>query len=258
MSEDRLRTWTIGIAFLLVGTLGAFLLGQVVANLLLVPARLTRAHVRRAPGLVGVELEQARERARGVEAGLDVLGIAHGADVDSGEVLFQFPPEGMPLEPGKPVEVIVSAGAGVKRVPDLAGFTRASAVRVLRTAGISVGGSLAVSGEGFEKGTVVRSSPPAGTPVAEGDSVVLLVSRGESVVEVPNLIGETAEEAAKLLHAVQLEVGETTFGGSGAGGAASAEPVVVGQDPAAGALAPAGAPVDLRLDQAPGSGGETE
>jgi beta-lactam-binding protein with PASTA domain len=96
---------------------------------------------------------------------------------------------------------------------------------------------------------VVDTDPPAGAVLESGDSVLVSVSRGGDIVEVPSLIGKTLEEAGTLLRGVQLEIGETTFAeesGTGTGDA-----VVVGQDPPSGGLARSGTAVNVRLGQAP-------
>lgn len=245
MNQERARTWAVGLGLLLLGTLGAWALGREAADLLLLPATLTRENRPEVPDLVGEELEEARRRAEGAGTALDVLGIAYGDDVDSGEVLVQFPPEGFALEEGRPIEVLVGAGPGRRRIPDLAGLPEASARALLRQAGIPVRGLREVEESGFERGVVAASEPPAGAPLAPDDSVVLAISRGSATVEVPSVIGMPAAEAAATLERAQLRAGEATSAqGDREEGA---EAVVVEQDPPAGGLARAGSPVALRL-----------
>ncbi len=60
MNQERARTWAVGLGLLLLGTLGAWALGREAADLLLLPATLTRESRPEVPDLVGEELEGAR------------------------------------------------------------------------------------------------------------------------------------------------------------------------------------------------------
>ena len=248
MKGARARIWTVGVALLAMATVGAFVLGHMAADVLLLPATLTREGRREVPDLVGRSVESARERAEDAGSAVDLLGLAYSAERDSGEVLFQYPLAGMPLEPGQPVEVVVSAGRGGRRVPDVRELSERSAREVLQVAGIPVAGVAPVAEEGFEEGMVVSTEPPAGARVARGDSVVLRVNRGVAIVEVPELIGKRQEEAGEILQDANLRVGRTTFEEQEPAGSV----IVLRQDPPAGGLARAGAAVDLHLGSAPG------
>jgi serine/threonine-protein kinase len=249
----RLGTWAIGVSLLIVGTFGAYLLGRLAAHTLLLPAGLSRPSLGQAPDLVGKSLDEARRDVEETSGGLDVLGVAYASEVDSGKVLFQYPPEGLPLEPGKPIEVLVSAGPGRRRMPDLTGLPEKAAVALLARAGVAAPRVATVAEPGMEQGAVASTQPEAGAALAAGDSVLVNVSRGGDVIEVPNLAGKTPEEAALILEGAQLSVGKTTFTeDEGSPGGL----VVVGQDPPAGGLATSGSAVNLRLGRSAGNGEE--
>jgi serine/threonine-protein kinase len=234
---------------LAIGTGGAYALGRLAATSLLLPGGLSGSSVEQAPNLVGRDLDEARRKTEGVAGGLDVLGEAYAGEVDSGKVLFQYPPDGLPLEPGKPIEVIVSAGPGARRMPDVAGLPQSSALELLGQAGVKTPHVVTVAEPGAEQGSVVFTEPPAGAPLAETDSVVVGVSRGGNIIEVPNLAGKTPEEAGIILQGAQLRIGETAFA---EGEDSPGELVVVGQDPPAGGLAASGSAVNLRLGRSSG------
>ncbi|HLT16170.1 MAG TPA: PASTA domain-containing protein [Acidimicrobiales bacterium] len=60
--------------------------------------------------------------------------------------------------------------------------------------------------DGTEEGEVLATRPAAGEPLREGETLVVVVSLGPSLVEVPDyLIGMTEEEARAELEAVGLE-----------------------------------------------------
>jgi beta-lactam-binding protein with PASTA domain len=96
-----------------------------------------------------------------------------------------------------------------------------------------------------------------GTPLEQADSLVLAVSRGGTVVEVPDLVGKSAEEARAVLRSVGLSPRwRRAEAGAGEGApadtaaadrAAAPEGVVLAQDPPGGGLARTGGTVVLRL-----------
>ena len=261
MNQERARTWAIGLGFLLIGTFGAFLLGRLAANSLVLPVKLTGREARQAPDLVGTRLEEARRKAEDAGAGLDVLGLAFGTEVDSGEVFFQYPPPGLAVEGGKPIEVLVSAGSGSRRVPDVVELPETSALALLEAAGVRLAHIRRVAQGGFEKGLVIATEPPGGALLGADDSLVVLISLGGVTVEVPNVIGKSLQEAGTILEEAQLRIGEARLTGEGApDGAAesSGSAIVIMQDPPAGGLANAGTAVSLRLRERPSGAPEPE
>nr|MBA2564367.1 PASTA domain-containing protein [Gemmatimonadota bacterium] len=258
MNEVRARIWAVGMASLLLATVGAFALGREAAEFALLPATLTRERAQSVPNLVGRPLKDARERAAEVGSAVDVLGLAYDADVDSGEVVVQYPPEGLALEPGKPIEVLIGAGAGRRRAPDLDGLPLQSALAVLKAAGVPLARVRYVAA-GREEGSVLATRPAAGAVLGDADSVVVEVSRGGVVVEVPDVVGRTRGEAVSILRAAQLRfrivdlegsaaVGTPSSAGEDSAGAAEIPGNrVVSQDPPPGGLARTGTPVVLRL-----------
>jgi len=121
-------------------------------------------------------------------------------------------------------------------VPGVVGLPVGQALARLQEAGLRA----EVSGE--TGGTVSSQTPGADARVAAG-TLVLLEARGSEtaagLVSVPNVVGRTVTEAARLVEAVGLHL---VVEGTG---------LAVSQDPPAGAAVPAGTPVTVRF-QAPG------
>ncbi|MGH9184042.1 MAG: PASTA domain-containing protein, partial [Acidimicrobiales bacterium] len=61
--------------------------------------------------------------------------------------------------------------------------------------------------EAVAAGVVVSQDPPAGTELADGGTVALLVSQGPPPRAVPDLTGKTVDEATQLLAGAELAVG---------------------------------------------------
>jgi serine/threonine-protein kinase len=62
----------------------------------------------------------------------------------------------------------------------------------------------------FDKGTVISTVPPEGTEVQPKSKVTLKISRGVKQVKVPNVIGQTLEDAERLLTEAGFEADPST------------------------------------------------
>jgi beta-lactam-binding protein with PASTA domain len=60
-------------------------------------------------------------------------------------------------------------------------------------------------------GTVVDQNPPAGQTVKDGRRIYLIISGGEQLYDVPNLVGRTLREAKFMLNQRNLEVQEVEY-----------------------------------------------
>jgi serine/threonine-protein kinase len=101
--------------------------------------------------------------------------------------------------------------------------------------------------EDVERGRVISTDPEAGTPVSEGDTITVVVSRGAEEVAVPRLIGQTEQQAVETLRSVGLEIGAVTREPSDE----QPEGRVIRSDPAQGVSVPVGEQVDIVLSSGP-------
>jgi eukaryotic-like serine/threonine-protein kinase len=98
-----------------------------------------------------------------------------------------------------PVTLTVSAGPGSTKVPSTAGLTRAAAETKLKKAGFGVGISNVHSAT-VAGGTVIHSSPAAGTSETRGSEVTLTLSSGPKLAKVPVLVGSQRSVAVEQIH----------------------------------------------------------
>jgi eukaryotic-like serine/threonine-protein kinase len=131
------------------------------------------------------------------------------------------------------------------RVPEVVGRQQDVATNLLERRGFTVAPIPEPSEEGA--GLVLDQDPEPGDLVDEGSEVTIVVSAGPELVDVPDLIGTTAQEAADELEAVELTVGQTTEEASEDFEAGQ----VISQSPAGGEQAPAGSTVDLIISSGP-------
>ena len=90
-------------------------------------------------------------------------------------------------------------------VPDVTGQTLDQAKTAIQSAGFKVGNVTQSYSDSVESGKVVSQDPAAKTKKAKGSTINLTVSQGTQEIEVPDLVGKTADEAKKLLQANGLK-----------------------------------------------------
>lgn len=93
------------------------------------------------------------------------------------------------------------------RVPDIVGRPVEEAQRLLSDADLVVRIGDPVYSLQIPQGRVLSVRPSEGTTLEEGDRVVIVPSRGPQPVRVPDLVGETLEDAKGRLRAAHLRVG---------------------------------------------------
>ncbi|UUU34534.1 Stk1 family PASTA domain-containing Ser/Thr kinase [Streptomyces sp. CA-210063] len=161
----------------------------------------------KVPDLKGYRLDLAKTRLKddGLEPG--VVTREFSDEVIRGQVISTEPGSGIEVSSGSAVRLVVSRGAPVE-MPELSGASVEDATAELEEAGLKVKiASKQVNSE-FEKGLVAEQSPVAGKQVGTGDTVTLTISKGPVMVEVPDVVGDSVDEATQKLKAAGFEVEE--------------------------------------------------
>jgi serine/threonine-protein kinase len=163
--------------------LGAFVVGIMIFNYLIMPSLLGRRDVVIVPELVGLPAEIAEERCR--ESGLEMIttGSRHSADIPEGSILQQTPGVNEKLKGGRSIRVIVSAGHRMEAVPEVRNKSLRQAELLLSSAGLRRGRVARIFSHEEGQNTVFAVSPLVGSLVQHGSAVDLLLSmRGEPQV----------------------------------------------------------------------------
>ena len=204
------------------------------------------------PALVGQTAIEAQASVQ--RLGLSLAPVPQQREVDDpgqvGRVLAQDPPAGQFLAPGTPVLLTIGRQRETLRVPDVVGQDQQTAETTLEGVGLRV--TVTQVDGGGQPGTVVDTSPAAGSTVARNSSVTLEVSRGNQLT-VPSVVGKTPSEAA------------STLSGAGFTGSVSQtsqqtnDPTkfgkILSQSPSAGSQADAGGTISVVVG-APGGGND--
>jgi PASTA domain len=94
----------------------------------------------------------------------------------------------------------------VCRVPSVVGALRPSAESLIRRYGCSLG-KVVTRFASKPSGTVLSATPKAGTHLASGSAVNLVVSRGPRPCVVPNVVGKTLRSAASAISHANCRLG---------------------------------------------------
>ena len=178
---------------------------------------------------------------RGFE--VDIVNVVN-PDVERDHVAAQDPRPDTEAPEGSTVTITVSTGPGEAGVPSLAGLPQDEAEQQLEDAGFKSRVERTFSDQ-VRNGRVVGTSPEAGATLERGSTVTLLVSRGPEQVEVPELTGDSEENARSALESAGLRVGEITREESD-----EAPGTVLEQSPGPGETVDKGAAVALTIAQA--------
>jgi serine/threonine-protein kinase len=229
VEEEKARRWWLWLLILL--ALAAIAFGLYT---LLKPEQLV------VPNVIGRESSTASQilQNRGFE--VDIVSVVN-PDVERDTVAAQDPRPETEAPEGSTVTITVSTGPGEAVVPRVVGMPRDEAEQQLRDAGFEVEAERVYS-EDVRSGRVVETSPAAGTTIERGSTVTMQVSRGPEQAEVPDVTGDSEENARSAIEGAGLRVGEVTEEESGE------EPgTVIGQSPAAGEQVDRNASVDLTV-----------
>ncbi|MDE6434292.1 MAG: Stk1 family PASTA domain-containing Ser/Thr kinase [Lachnospiraceae bacterium] len=95
--------------------------------------------------------------------------------------------------------------AKVLKMIDVVGLTEEEAIKALKEAEIGYEIERAYD-TSFKEGIVMSQDILEGTELKEGDKVKIIISKGAEMIEVPNVVGKSLEEATALLKAAGFEV----------------------------------------------------
>ena len=200
------------------------------------------------PKVIGKTVEDAQDALKRANLTWDVT---YGtSDVyEEGIVMDATAKEGDRLEEGTQVTLTV---AMVKKVvvTDVTGKKQADAEKELAQLGLKTSIEEVFSQE-VQEGYVENQDPGQGVEVASGATVILYVSQGPDLtgmVEVPNILGLTEQEASAALLQVGLTPGETTVTDT----SGRYDPgIVIGQSIEKGQYVEEGTKVDMELSGDP-------
>jgi serine/threonine-protein kinase len=194
------------------------------------------------PDLVGEDQEKAAEDLERI--GLRMLAAEEVFDdtVPAGTVLEQDPLPLRPVRRGRPVRVVLSAGAPLTRIPDLTGLSLRQAEIALGRAGLRLGRVARSYDPGGALG-VVAQRPHPGRESQRGEGVNLLVREGieRNYHCMPDLTGRPINRVRQDLARAGFDIRRVTYRSE----AGTLPGTVLDQWPASGVRIPTGGSIEL-------------
>ncbi len=157
------------------------------------------------PNLEGKTLTEAtsilKERELKIES-----EESFSSTVEEGKIISQDPEAGIKVEKDTMVKVVVSKGEELITIPDVVGLSRDDAIAELVRIGLEIGEIIEEENDEVPAGAIISQAPEADTEVKKGAVINLVASKGENLVQVPDVVGKDADEATSRLKQLDLNV----------------------------------------------------
>ena len=154
------------------------------------------------PDVVGMQLTDAVTAI--TQAGLKAKAVDVNSDKPTGTVTAQAPKAGTSLVVGSDVRINVSQGPKPIAVPSVIGLLYDTAASQLQAAGFAVA-RVDVDND-QPAGVVVDQAPAGNSTAAKGSTVTLSVSNGPTTTLLPDVTGQSADDATTTLEAAGFKV----------------------------------------------------
>ncbi|MHC5261561.1 Stk1 family PASTA domain-containing Ser/Thr kinase [Streptomyces sp. UC4497] len=159
----------------------------------------------KVPSVLNQTQTQAEKRL--ADAGLErgTVTRAYSDTYKRGTVMDSDPGSGDRIRNGGTVDLTVSRGAKTVKVPDLSDTPLNQAKSELKKRDLEPGMTTKKFSDQISKGSVISTDPGAGATRKAGSAVALVVSKG-SPVDVPDVTGESEQDAIADLEDAGLKV----------------------------------------------------
>jgi serine/threonine-protein kinase len=196
------------------------------------------------PPVTGFRLQQAQKMIRQQHLAVGRVLFQNSSTVAKNVVISTDPSSGQTVPVGSRVNLFVSSGPALVRVPDVTGESQDSAKSQLTGAGLQVQTTTQTTST-VTAGNVISQSPRGGTSVAPGSTVTLLIATAPATATVPDVVGQKAAAASGQLAGAGFTVSQQkqTVSKKDQGG------VVLSQSPNGGATANKGSSVTIVVGQ---------
>ena len=166
------------------------------------------------PYLIGMTIDEANEdeNVKGIFT-IEQIGQRASSKYAAGQIIEQSPERGKTVKGNRVISVFVSSGAKTEKMPNLINKEYRDATLQLTNLDLNLVVNDPVEEySSITKGYVIRTIPEYGETLQEGDSVTLVVSKGEQPkpVTVLSFIGIDIEIVRQQVTQTGLVVGEVT------------------------------------------------
>lgn len=167
----------------------------------------------KVPSVIGLTKEDAEASIKTKDPDAEIVYYEDYSDTyKAGQVMVQYPLPDNEVEKTSKVELTISTGKKSFELPNVYNLTEEKADKKLTELGLELQHEY-VSSNDIEEGRVISTTPERSTMVVKGDSVTVTVSTGpeNKQVVVPDLIGNTEQEATTTLKNLGLKIGAKSY-----------------------------------------------
>lgn len=164
------------------------------------------------PDLSGKTEAQAKEALRKARLSYEVT-TQYSESVKKGRVVTQSSKAGAWVEHDSAVKITISGGREPIKVPNVVGMWKNDAVSKLEDAGFTVSIEEEAS-DSVAKDAVISQDPEDGESSHRHDNVTIKVSTGNDLVDVPNVLGKSTDDAESELKSAGFSVKKRRFFGA--------------------------------------------
>ena len=165
------------------------------------------------PNLVGLTQTAAQKSITDAGFTVGTITLQNSDTVTSGNVISQSPAALTTAQGGTVINLVVSSGrAATKQVtiPSLVGLTQTQAEAALQAVGLVPMAGDPEANNTVAAGVVFKQNPSAGSTALVGSTVTFTVALGATTVTVPDVTGESQDDATADLTNAGLGVDTTT------------------------------------------------
>lgn len=154
--------------------------------------------------VAGMDADQAESQLRNQKFQV-TRDEQYSTEVDEGKAISTDPAAGQSIPENSTVKLVVSLGPESVTIPQVSGKTEQEARQLIKDAKLQAGSTITQTSPDVKKGVVIETKPGEGEKVDVDSNVDIVVSSG--TVEVPDVTGQTKDEACKTLQGDDYKLG---------------------------------------------------
>jgi len=191
----------------LIVIVGLFLIGVLLANLLIMPYLVHMGEEVTVPNVINLPLNTAVQELK--KYGLEGVVVERRYDQIIGEdkIVIQEPLPEVKVKKGRIINLTVSLGTETIRIPDLTGMDLEKGKLIIKRLDLVIESIDSLSSDSVAAGKIIKTSPNFGADVKRGSAIALVVSTGVNL-RMPNLVGIKLIDAKNSIEKMGLVMGE--------------------------------------------------
>ncbi len=152
----------------------------------------TASSIVSVPYIENIPIENADKILSPSGLKLKITGETYDSEIPEGFIISQNPEPGENISASSEIEVTVSKGPEIISIltPNLIGLNLEDARSLLEEYGLTTGNIKEKFSDTFRENIVIGQSPQFNENIKPGESINLVVSKGEEIIEIPDVINQ--------------------------------------------------------------------